>query len=47
MNVNLENIGGRILYMEEMNGHKNRMKVQMPSVSAPHTAPHSHHTAMH
>jgi hypothetical protein len=26
MNVNLENIGGRILYMEEMNGHKNRMK---------------------
>eukprot|EP01012_Entosiphon_sulcatum_P045604 TRINITY_DN60882_c0_g1_i1.p1 TRINITY_DN60882_c0_g1~~TRINITY_DN60882_c0_g1_i1.p1 ORF type:complete len:249 (-),score=27.60 TRINITY_DN60882_c0_g1_i1:29-775(-) len=32
MQTNLENIGGRILYMEEMNGHKNRMKAIKPVV---------------
>uniref|UniRef100_A0A7S1IZR6 Uncharacterized protein n=1 Tax=Eutreptiella gymnastica TaxID=73025 RepID=A0A7S1IZR6_9EUGL len=32
MQVNLENIGGRILYMEEMNGHKNRMKDIKPVI---------------
>eukprot|EP00995_Heteronema_vittatum_P009771 NODE_513_length_1331_cov_536.594384_g370_i0.p1 GENE.NODE_513_length_1331_cov_536.594384_g370_i0~~NODE_513_length_1331_cov_536.594384_g370_i0.p1 ORF type:complete len:243 (-),score=57.85 NODE_513_length_1331_cov_536.594384_g370_i0:492-1220(-) len=33
MGVNLENIGGRILYMEEMNGHKNRMKEIKPVIT--------------
>eukprot|EP00906_Rhabdomonas_costata_P006084 RCo008964 len=40
LHVNLENIGGRILYMEEMNGHKNRMKEIKPVVSL--TAPWGH-----